>query len=278
MPNYGALYLAGQASLLQGGAAQGGVKFERKQDAERSKDIVLAVVEAPLKTVESKLFFNGHAGKEGKENFLTMPSSCAAPSTSYLELETYPPIEHLSAPTTPPVSVEGCDKVPFAPTATVAPETSHYDTPDGVHTDVHVPQKEKASEINTADIADAHVTLPEGLTLNPSAAHGLEACTPGAARQGHARTRVDLPGRLQDRHGRNRNRPARRTASPATSTSASTTARRDHRPALPDLHRRREQLGVSVRLKARPCPNPATGPPRSRASSTTRSCRSATCC
>ncbi len=130
-----------------------------------------------LKTVESKLFFNGHAGVEGKENFLTMPSSCTAPS-SYLELETYgPAAEHLSAPTKPPVSVEGCDKVPFGPTVTVTPETSQYDTPDGAVTDVHVPQKEKSNETNTADIADAHVTLPEGLTLNPSAAQGLEACT-----------------------------------------------------------------------------------------------------
>jgi hypothetical protein len=130
-----------------------------------------------LKTVESKLFFNGHAGVEGKENFLTMPSSCTAPS-SYLELETYgPTVEHLSAPTTPPVSVEGCDKVPFEPTVTVTPETSQYDTPDGTVTDVHVPQKEKSNETNTADIADAHATLPEGLTLNPSAAQGLEACT-----------------------------------------------------------------------------------------------------
>ena len=29
MPNYGALYLSGQTSLLQGGAAQGGVKFQK---------------------------------------------------------------------------------------------------------------------------------------------------------------------------------------------------------------------------------------------------------
>ncbi len=39
----------------------------------------LEVAKVPLKTVESKLFFDGHAGKG---NFLTMPSSCAAPTTS----------------------------------------------------------------------------------------------------------------------------------------------------------------------------------------------------
>lgn len=146
----------------------------------------IELIKAPLKTVESKLFFNGHAGKEGKENFLTLPSSCGAPPTSYLELETYPPVEKASLPTVPPVGIEGCDKVPFEPTAAIAPETSQYDTPDGITTDVHVPQFEKSNQINTADIDDAHVTLPEGLTLNPSAANGLAACTQSQLHRGSA--------------------------------------------------------------------------------------------
>ena len=141
---------------------------------------------APLKTIESKLFFDGHAGKEGKEDFLTLPSDCGAPPASYLELETYPPVEKTSLPTTPPVGIEGCDKVPFQPTATVSPETSQYDTPDGTTTDVRVPQFEKSNQINTADINDAHVTLPEGLTLNPAAVNGLQACTQSQLHRGSA--------------------------------------------------------------------------------------------
>jgi hypothetical protein len=166
--------------------------------------------EVGLRTLESKLFFNGHAGKlgSGKENFLTMPSSCSAPTTSFLELETYGPTEKLTGvPTTPPVGVSGCDKVPFAPTATVTPETSQYDSPDGTTTNVHVAQLEKSNQTNTADIDDAHVTLPEGLTLNPSAAQGLEACTqsdlhkgedvkvgcPAASKIGTVNIETDLP-------------------------------------------------------------------------------------
>ncbi|MGH2903424.1 MAG: hypothetical protein ACRDK7_07575 [Solirubrobacteraceae bacterium] len=167
--------------------------------------------EVGLRTLESKLFFNGHAGKlgSGKENFLTMPSSCSAPTTSFLELETYgPPTEKLTGvPTTPPVGVSGCNKVPFEPTATVTPETSRYDSPDGSTTNVHVSQLEKSNEINTADIDDAHVTLPEGLTLNPSAAQGLQACTqsqlhrgssapvecPAASKIGTVNIETDLP-------------------------------------------------------------------------------------
>ncbi len=158
---------------------------------------------APLRTVESKLFFNGHAGKG---NFLTVPSDCAAPSTSYLELESYAG-EVATQATTPPAKVEHCNEVPFKPTATVKPETPQYDSPDGAETVVDVPQNEAATEINTADIDDAHVTLPEGLTLNPSAAHGLEACTqaelgkgtagasscPAASKIGTVNVETDLP-------------------------------------------------------------------------------------
>jgi hypothetical protein len=137
---------------------------------------VLPLTEANLKTLKSKLFFNGHAGKG---NFLTLPSECGPreKSTSYLELESE---DHklASVATIPPVGVDGCSNVPFTPTTQVKPQPSGYDQPDGAVTEVVVPQNEASNEINTADIAMGHAMLPEGLTLNPSAAHGLEACAP----------------------------------------------------------------------------------------------------
>jgi hypothetical protein len=142
------------------------------------------LVKAPLKTLESKLFFNGLAGEGGRENFLTLPSDCSTPPKSYLEVENAAG-ERDSTPTVPPVGIEKCNSsVPFKPRAVVSPETSQYDTPDGVTTEVKVPQNEGGSEINTADIKDAKVVLPEGLTLNPSAAHGLDACTPAQLGKG----------------------------------------------------------------------------------------------
>ncbi|MHB8532382.1 MAG: hypothetical protein ACYDC2_06650, partial [Solirubrobacteraceae bacterium] len=137
----------------------------------------LEAVQAPLQTLKSKLFFNGRAGKG---NFLTLPSECGPPSksTSYIELENYKG-ETATAPTVPPVSVNGCRNVPFEGLNTqVKPQTLGYDQPDGAVTNLIVPQKEAEGEINTADIASGHALFPEGLTLNPSAAHGLEACAP----------------------------------------------------------------------------------------------------
>jgi hypothetical protein len=154
----------------------------------------VTIEEAGLKTVESKLYFNGHAGRG---NFLTLPSTCSSTTASYLELESYAG-EHSSAVTHAPVGVTGCGSVPFKPTAAVAPETgaSKYDTGDGTTTEVHVPQNEGSNETNTSDIADAHVTLPEGLTLNPSAAHGLGTCTPAEIAIGEARA-VSCPSSSQ---------------------------------------------------------------------------------
>ncbi len=129
-------------------------------------------VKAPLKVLMSKLNFNGRAGGD----FLTLPSECSTTTTSHLELESWSG-EIAHADTHTPVGVGGCDNVPFKPTVTVTPENSSSDQPDGATAEVKAPQKAGPEEINTADIRDVHVTLPEGMTLNPSAAHGLAACT-----------------------------------------------------------------------------------------------------
>jgi hypothetical protein len=131
-------------------------------------------VQAPLKVLMSKLNFNGNAGPG---NFLTLPSVCSPTTTSHLELESWSG-ERSQSETHTPVGVEGCGAVPFKPTVTVSPSNAGSDQPDGATTVVTAPQNAAANQINTADIQDARVTLPEGLTLNPAAAHGLEACTP----------------------------------------------------------------------------------------------------
>jgi hypothetical protein len=139
---------------------------------------VLGGVKSPLETLKSKLFFNGQAGKG---NFLTLPSECGTPSNSISYVEIESDTGEIASPPTvpPPVGIDGCGKnVPFEPITEVTPQTPQYDQPDGARTVVTVPQNDKSDEINTADIAEARATFPEGLTLNPSAAHGLEACSP----------------------------------------------------------------------------------------------------
>jgi hypothetical protein len=162
-------------------------------------------IEQENPALKSKLIFNGRAGKG---NFLTLPSVCSSSTTSYLEVESGAG-QISRTQTHTPVGVEGCDKVPFKPAVEVHPATTQSDKPDGGTTEVKVPQNAGSGEINTADIKDVHLTLPEGLTLNPSAAHGLgtEACTaaeigigtanevkcPIASKVGEVTIETDLP-------------------------------------------------------------------------------------
>ena len=130
--------------------------------------------EAPL--VSSRLVTKGDLGK----GLLTNPSTCIGPQTTHLWLEPY-----VGAPVhtsfTGPVGTENCTGLlapPFAPSLSLTPSTTQSDQPNGITVDLNIPQHESASETESADLLASTTTLPEGLTLNPAAAHGLEGCTP----------------------------------------------------------------------------------------------------
>jgi hypothetical protein len=116
--------------------------------------------------------------------FIRIPGSCTGPSTTYLEVESYAS-EAKSYSFTPvppftpiPLETMGCNLIPFEPSFALHPETTQSDAPDGVETVTTVPQNQKPHELATAHVRTVQVTLPEGMTLNPSAAHGIEGCTP----------------------------------------------------------------------------------------------------
>ena len=59
----------------------------------------------------------------------------------------------------------------------VTANSTKRDTPNGIAVDVHVPQNQEPSNTATSQLQNALITLPAGLTLDPSATVGLEACT-----------------------------------------------------------------------------------------------------
>jgi hypothetical protein len=239
--------------LLEGHVAWYGDYHEYFEINNVPREGELGGAKVPLATLKSKLFFNGRADKN---NFLTLPSVCSPSTTSFLEVESYAG-DVSRTQTHTPVGVDGCANVPFAPSAAASPETAQSDAPDGGTFVVKEPQHTAEDEINTADIRDAHVTLPEGMTLNPSAAHGLQACTaaqiaigttnpvtcPAAARVGTVTIETDLPPRslagnayLGDPGG-----------GPITG------------PPYTIYLDAESVYGVSVRLQGQVSPNPSTG-------------------
>ncbi len=115
--------------------------------------------------------------------FLTLPSSCAAPLTasiradSWQEPDAWTPIQQSSPPMH---AIEGCGTLAFGPSISAQPQPSTVgaDTPTGLSFRLLVPQEEGLEGLAEASLRDVVVTLPAGMAVSPSAAQGLEACTP----------------------------------------------------------------------------------------------------
>jgi hypothetical protein len=149
-----------------------------------------------VEIVKTRLKFTGTAG-DG--TFITLPSVCSA-QTSYLHADFYGhegqflSYQTLSGYPPKAVSVSGCDKVPFAPSVKVTPTSSQSDRVDGATVKVEVPHEKSAASIDDSTVRDTYVALPEGLTLNPAAAGGLEACSDAQFGKGTNDTIACPPG------------------------------------------------------------------------------------
>jgi hypothetical protein len=146
--------------------------------------------------LESRLIFKGNIGKGG---FLSNPSTCTGPgpqTTTGFSGESY---EGEKAPASyeAPLGTEGCngaspfEPVPFVPGFKVAAGNTQQDQPNGLTAELTLPHNPEPEEIDSSQLKTAKFTLPEGLTLNASAAHGLEACSEA---QSKIHVRVFGPG------------------------------------------------------------------------------------
>jgi hypothetical protein len=126
--------------------------------------------------IESRLIFegvvNGHA-------FLTLPSTCSSKPITTLHYDTYEEPGNFQGETNEtPVTATGCGSLAFNPSLSLSPETTQSDQPDGISAGLHVPQyTDEPSKPDSPDVQNAEVTLPEGMSLNPSAAEGLAGCS-----------------------------------------------------------------------------------------------------
>jgi hypothetical protein len=123
---------------------------------------------------------NGNVCPSGASNvaFLRLPTSCpgdplpwAADATSYAHPDTW-----VHAQATSP-RIEGCQFNPFAPALAIVPTSQAPRAPTGLDATLTLPSWFGPEGIAPADLRRATVTLPEGLTINPSSAGGLQACS-----------------------------------------------------------------------------------------------------
>jgi hypothetical protein len=133
--------------------------------------------------VESRLIFWGvpqeHTHVGSPRAFITLPSTCTVKPVTHLHVDSYEsPGSFIPASNQTPVAATGCGSLAFNPSLSLGAETSTLDEPDGAGVDLHIPQPlGEPSKPDSPDLQTAVVTLPPGMSLNPSAAHGLVACT-----------------------------------------------------------------------------------------------------
>jgi hypothetical protein len=76
-----------------------------------------------------------------------------------------------------PVNTGGCNQLEFEPTIEAKPTTNLADSPSGLDFKLHQPTDETLAGVSPAIMRDITLTLPQGLTVNPSSADGLATCS-----------------------------------------------------------------------------------------------------
>jgi hypothetical protein len=128
------------------------------------------------------LEFAGCSVAPSLTRFLSMPTSCTEPLEFSASVDSWlgaraTATQALTDRTYAPAKVEGCGDVVFSPTIESRPTTDVADSPSGLEFKIHQPQDLSVGGRSTGALKDASVTLPEGMTLNPAAANGLDSCT-----------------------------------------------------------------------------------------------------
>jgi hypothetical protein len=117
--------------------------------------------------------------------FLTLPTSCTGPTTTTISADSWQNpgvfvedsfLSHDNQGN--PIGLDGCNQLNFSPTIDSQPTTNVSAAPTGLSFDLDVPQNENPEGLAEAHLKNIVVTLPEGLTINPSAGVGLSGCTP----------------------------------------------------------------------------------------------------
>jgi hypothetical protein len=114
---------------------------------------------------------------------LTMPTSCNGPLKASAELSSWqtPSVLQSFFPEEALQSLDGCNQLPFTPSVSAQPSTARASAPSGLDFNLDFQNEglTNAEGLAQSNLKDITVTLPEGVTVDPSAGVGLSGCRPG---------------------------------------------------------------------------------------------------
>lgn len=125
--------------------------------------------------------------------FFSNPTRCTAePLVATFSADSWQEPQHQIEAGAPIGPMTGCEKLSFLPSLTFVPTTNSAYSPMGLDAELTIPQSwGTAVGLATSHLDRTVVTLPEGVSLNPSAGSGLGSCT---AAQYESETATSSPG------------------------------------------------------------------------------------
>jgi hypothetical protein len=126
----------------------------------------------------------GIASTAPRVPFLTNPTACTnTPQTFHAEADSWqePGVFHEASfdhdLNGNPLIVTGCERLPFEASLKAKPTTTEADSPSGLDVSISVPQNTNPLGLATSNVKDVSLVLPQGMTVDPSSANGLGACS-----------------------------------------------------------------------------------------------------
>jgi len=127
----------------------------------------------------------------GETAFLRMPVQCSSPLDFGMELEPWnvPLGTEVASASFTGAPLNGCNQVPFNPSMQSSPTSKLAENPSGLEFRLDMPNSNLPSKKGIAEgqAKKVEVTLPEGMSINPSEGEGLVGCSPAE----YARETVD---------------------------------------------------------------------------------------
>jgi hypothetical protein len=111
---------------------------------------------------------------------ITNPTRCSGPPPSTgLKIDSWQHPQEVKTFSFTAPQITECEDVEFTPEADLVPTNHQADSPTGLGVEIKVPIDGVLSDsgVSQANLDTATVTLPKGMSINPSTADGLEACS-----------------------------------------------------------------------------------------------------
>jgi hypothetical protein len=163
------------AGLLEASTTFWGIPAASSHDEERL---------TPFEAVNNEKPVGGRKAGLPEAPFLSNPTDCSLQREVTITARSYQRPESPSTMSAPFPQIGGCGNLAFKPSFTAIPTNPETSAPTGLDATLTIPQDETPQGRATSELKSAVVTLPEGITINPAAGDGLEACSAEQVRFG----------------------------------------------------------------------------------------------